>query len=221
MSSKPILTLLTSSSHQFLTIRVTMPHYFIWKRVNERASECGDPWNTKMDQSESNESTKLGNDVVDDDDDLVIGSWKTMELTRGLLCFWFIVGGDDAVDVGLVLYCCCYYAIVVVLLLLHCWCWRCCCIMLLLQSFLLPMCWFVCSFLICHSKPRIYFRLLNSWQCLFKILPMTWFEPLTSWIGSDLFANWATTTALWFGVLVRLSCWISIGNLVGFHKLPS
>ena len=42
--------------------------------MNERASECGDPWNTKMDQSESNESTKLGNDVVDDDDDLVIGS---------------------------------------------------------------------------------------------------------------------------------------------------
>ena len=193
MSSKPILTLLTSSSHQFLTIRVTMPHYFIWKRVNERASECGDPWNTKMDQSESNESTKLGNDVVDDDDDdLVIGSWKN--------------NGTHAW---------------VVVLLVYCWCWRCCCIMLLLQSFLLPMCWFVCSFLICHSKPRIYFRLLNSWQCLFKILPMTWFEPLTSWIGSDLFANWATTTALWFGVLVRLSCWISIGNLVGFHKLPS
>ena len=50
-----------------------------------------------------------------------------------------------------------------------------------------------------HSRPLfLHFCLFNpvdSKQCLIYILPMTGFEPRTSGVGTDRFANWATTTA--------------------------
>ena len=40
----------------------------------------------------------------------------------------------------------------------------------------------------------------------YKILPMTGFEPWTSWIGSDPSTNWATTTALCHCCLSMICC---------------
>ena len=47
----------------------------------------------------------------------------------------------------------------------------------------------------------LHFRLFKSYIFQHKILPMTGFEKLTSGIGGNCSANWATTTALSYTIL--------------------
>ena len=51
-----------------------------------------------------------------------------------------------------------------------------------------------------HSPPLFLFvfSIQKTVKCSIYFLPMTRFEPWTSWIGSDRSTNWATTIALLF-----------------------
>ena len=64
-----------------------------------------------------------------------------------------------------------------------------------------------------HSRPLfLYFCLFNTVDSEYmnKNLPMTGFKPRTSGVGSNRSTHWATTTATYFVITVRLNSFLTV-----------